>query len=178
MPAESVRACSGNPILYRNFLPSSDWSERRASKRPPLAVGRRLREVTVPHGAKMSERRELSLQSSTALNRVWPHQLVELHYNQVGKWRRRFVKGGLWALQDRLRADRKRNIATELLRQISDQATGPPQGGPRWICRATVHELGAAKAAVRLVGSHNKIKPHLTRVFKAFYPALGNYRPG
>jgi len=35
----------------------------------------------------------------------------------------------------------------ELLRQIGDQATLPPQGRPRWICRAMARELGASKAA-------------------------------
>jgi len=35
----------------------------------------------------------------------------------------------------------------ELLRQIGDQITLPPQGRPRWICRAMARELGASKAA-------------------------------
>src|ERR1700680_4016362 len=50
---------------------------------------------------------------------------VGLHFNQVAKWRRRYLRGGIGALQDEPRAGRKGKISTELLRQIVDQATRP-----------------------------------------------------
>ena len=89
-----------------------------------------------------------------------------MHFNQVAKWRRRYLRGGLGALQDEPRSGRKGNISTELLRQIVDQATRPPQGRARWTCRAMARELGVSKATVQRVWSENEIKPHLTRVFK------------
>jgi hypothetical protein len=63
---------------------------------------------------------------------------VGMHYNQVAKWRRRYLRGGIGALQDEPRSGRKGNISTELLRQIVDQATRPPQGrydglAARWL---------------------------------------------
>jgi transposase len=91
---------------------------------------------------------------------------VGMHYNQVAKWRRRYIRSGLGALQDEPRSGRKGNISTELLRQIVDQATRPPQGRARWTCRAMARELGVSKATVQRVWSENEIKPHLTRVFK------------
>ena len=45
---------------------------------------------------------------------------VGMHYNQVAKWRRRYLRGGIGALQDEPRPGRKGNISTELLRQIVD----------------------------------------------------------
>ena len=54
---------------------------------------------------------------------------VGMHYNQVAKWRRRYVRGGIGALQDEPRPGRKGNISTDLLRQIVDQAT-PATAGP------------------------------------------------
>jgi Homeodomain-like domain len=91
---------------------------------------------------------------------------VGMHYNQVAKWRRRYLRGGIGALQDEPRSGRKGNLSTELLRQIVDQATRPPQGLVRWTCRAMAHEFGVSKAIVQRVWSQNEIKPHLTRVFK------------
>src|ERR1700747_2535480 len=91
---------------------------------------------------------------------------VGMHFNQVAKWRRRYIRGGLGALQDEPRSGRKGNIRPELLRQIVDQATRPPQGRVRWTCRAMAREFGVSKATVQRVWSQNEIKPHLTRVFK------------
>ena len=91
---------------------------------------------------------------------------VGMHFNQVAKWRRRYIQGGLGALQDSPRSGRKGSLSAELLRQIVDQATRPPQGRARWTCRAMACELGVSKATVQRVWSENEIKPHLTRVFK------------
>jgi Homeodomain-like domain len=93
-------------------------------------------------------------------------QEVAMHYNQVAKWRRRFIKGGLGELQDQPRSGRKGSIGPKLLRKIVDQATRPPQGRARWTCRAMANALGVSKATVQRVWSDNEIKPHLTRVFK------------
>src|SRR5580700_3029335 len=63
---------------------------------------------------------------------------VGMHFNQVAKWRRRYLRGGLGALQDEPRSGRKGNLSPEVLRQIVDQATRPPQGrydglAARWL---------------------------------------------
>ena len=54
---------------------------------------------------------------------------VGLHFNQVAKWRRRYLSGGLGALQDEPRSGRKGNLSPKVLRQIVDQATRPPLAG-------------------------------------------------
>src|SRR5271165_3803046 len=99
---------------------------------------------------------------------------VGLHYNQVAKWRRRYIRGGLGALQDEPRSGRKGNLSTEVLRRIVDQATRPPQGWARWTCRSMARELGVSKATVQRVWSENEIKPHLTRVLS--FPAIRTLR--
>ena len=53
---------------------------------------------------------------------------VGMHLNQVAKWRRRYLRGGLGALQNEPRSGRKGHLSTEVLRQIVDQVTRPPQG--------------------------------------------------
>jgi homeodomain-containing protein len=87
-----------------------------------------------------------------------------MHYNQVAKWRRRYIRGGIGALQDQPRSGRKGSLSTEVLRQIVDQATRPPQGRARWTCRSMALELGVSKATVQRVWSENEIKPHLTNL--------------
>ena len=91
---------------------------------------------------------------------------VGMHFNQVAKWRRRYLSGGLGALQDEPRSGRKGNLSPKVLRQIVDQATRPPQGRERWTCRSMARALGVSKATVQRVWRENEIKPHLTRVFK------------
>lgn len=86
---------------------------------------------------------------------------VEMHYNQVAKWRRRFRKGGLAALQDQPRSGRKGRIGTDALRQIVAQATRPPQGRARWTCRAMARELGQLQGdrAAGLERERNQASP-------------------
>src|SRR5271169_6015252 len=67
---------------------------------------------------------------------------VGMHYNQVAKWRRRYLRGGIGALQDEPRSGRKGNISTEVLRQIVDKATRPPQGRVRLSPRRPCSESG------------------------------------
>src|SRR5271169_4732434 len=67
---------------------------------------------------------------------------VGMHYNQVAKWRRRYLRGGIGALQDEPRSGRKGNIGTELLRQIVDKAIRPPQGRVRLSPRRPCSESG------------------------------------
>src|ERR1700716_237454 len=83
---------------------------------------------------------------------------VGMHFNQVAKWRRRYIRG-LGSLQDSPRSGRKGSLSTELLRQIVDHASRPPQGRARWTCRALADELGISKATVQRVWSENEIKP-------------------
>src|SRR6266446_3925202 len=91
---------------------------------------------------------------------------VGMHFNQVAKWRRRYIRGGLGALQDEPRSGRKGSLSEELLRQIIDQATRPALLWPRGLIDDLAQELGVSKATVQRVWSENEIKPHLTRVFK------------
>ena len=68
-----------------------------------------------------------------------------MHFGQLAKWRRRYLNGGLGALQDEPHSGRKGNLSTEFLRQIVDQAARPPQGPARWTYRSMIRELGVSK---------------------------------
>src|SRR5258708_12468975 len=53
---------------------------------------------------------------------------VGMHFNQVAKWRRRYLSGGLVPLQDEPRSGRRGNLSLDLLRHIVAEATRPPHG--------------------------------------------------
>src|SRR2546423_13370235 len=90
---------------------------------------------------------------------------VGMHFNQVAKWRRRYLSGGLGALQDEPRSGRKGNLSPKVLRQIVDQATRPPQGRERWTCRSMARALGGSQATGQRGWGGNENKPHLTPGF-------------
>jgi transposase len=91
---------------------------------------------------------------------------VGMHYNQVAKWRRRYIRSGLGGLQDEPRSGRKGNISTGALAPDRRSSHAATAGRARWTCRAMARELGVSKATVQRVWSENEIKPHLTRVFR------------
>ena len=86
---------------------------------------------------------------------------VGMHYNQVAKWRRRYLRGGIGALQDEPRSGRKGNISTELLRQIVDQATGHRRAGYDGLAARWLASLVSPRRPCSEVASQNEIKPHL-----------------
>ena len=88
-----------------------------------------------------------------------------MHYNQVAKWRRRYLRGGLGRCRTSparaARQDQHGTVAPD--RRSSHPSTA---GRVRWTCRAMARELGVSKATVQRVSSQTEIKPHLSRVFK------------
>ena len=83
---------------------------------------------------------------------------VGMHFNQVAKWRRRYLRAGLGALQDEPRSGRKGSIGTEVLRQIFDQATRPSQGRGRstWRAPGVSHRVAGRHPASSLGRSKSR----------------------
>src|ERR1700746_2817945 len=53
---------------------------------------------------------------------------VGMHFNQVAKWRRRYIRGGLGALQEEPRSGRKGRLSTGGLRHVVVKDPGAPWG--------------------------------------------------
>lgn len=99
----------------------------------------------------------------------WPDRRigpeVGLHYNQVAKWRERFLEHGIEGLRDKKRKRAKRiDVAKERIALV--EATRPLEGRARWTQRTMAAHAGLSASAVGRLWRANDIKPHRTKTFK------------
>lgn len=99
----------------------------------------------------------------------WPDRRIAaevgLHYNQVAKWRERYLICGIEGLKDKKRQRQKRvDPAKERIALV--EATRPPEGRARWTQRSMAKHAGLSASAVARVWKANDIKPHRVKTFK------------
>jgi len=103
-----------------------------------------------------------------ALN--WPNEEIALELQTteqtVCKWRRRFARHGLAALQDASRSGRPASLSASTLNTVLTKVTQPPKGRARWSCRSMAKQAGLSKSWVQQLWFRNDLKPHQTRTFK------------
>ena len=91
---------------------------------------------------------------------VWPQT--------VGKWRNRYIDGGLQALSDKDRPGQPRKITDghvdAVIRQTLEQP--PPDGGTHWSTRAMAERTGLNQTAVSRIWRAFGLKPHLVDEWK------------
>jgi transposase len=88
--------------------------------------------------------------------------------NTVVRWRGRFAKGGLAAIEkDAPRSGRRPRKRDALAQQIIEVTTQQrPASGTHWSGRTLAAKLGVDKSMVWRVWKANGLKPHLARTFK------------
>ena len=84
---------------------------------------------------------------------------------QVGRWRERYVEGGLAAIErDLQRSGRKAQVdAAEIVRRTTQTL---PVAATHWSTRTLAKEMGVSDTTVLRVWRTNGLKPHLVRGFK------------
>ncbi|RKS07451.1 transposase [Nocardiopsis sp. Huas11] len=91
---------------------------------------------------------------------VWPQT--------VGKWRNRYIDGGLEALSDKDRPGQPRKITDahveEVIRQTLEQPS--PDGGTHWSTRSMAERTGLNQTAVSRIWRAFGLKPHLVDEWK------------
>lgn len=84
---------------------------------------------------------------------------------QVATWRKRYVQGGLEALEhDRPRGGRKRTVNAAEIVRLTTQTK--PQAATQWSTRTLAAVAGVSDTAVQRVWRANGLKPHRVRRFK------------
>lgn len=84
----------------------------------------------------------------------------------VCKWRCRFARGGMSALDDAHRSGRPLSLSLEQLNTVLTEVTRPPKPRTRWSVRSMARATGISKSRVQQLWSRNDLKPHRTRTFK------------
>lgn len=86
----------------------------------------------------------------------------------VGRWRSRFVEGGLGALEKDLpRGGRRARVREQYESLIIKKVQGEkPEGATHWTTRSLAQALGVSQNLVFRVLRANGLKPHLLKTFK------------
>jgi transposase len=83
----------------------------------------------------------------------------------VGRWRSRYVQGGLPAIvQDRARGGRPRQVDAQEIVRLTTQ-TKPP-GATHWSTRRLAEVSGVSASSIRRVWQAHGLKPHRVKTFK------------
>lgn len=112
---------------------------------------------------KLNLRAGIVLSSAAGLtdNQVAAEYGVSLH--TVGKWRRRYLKGGIGGLRDGTRSGKPRRIQRdEILAQIAESLASTPPGGGRWTVRKMAHAIGLPPATTGRLWQELRHHPRLS----------------
>jgi transposase/transcriptional regulator with XRE-family HTH domain len=91
---------------------------------------------------------------------------VGLHVNSVRKWRDRYARGGLAALEDEPRPGRPGELDPRKVNVVLSEVVQPPAPRNRWSVRSMARHAGLSKSTVQKLWAQNDLKPHLSRTFK------------
>ena len=84
---------------------------------------------------------------------------------QVGRWRERFVQGGVVAIEDDLpRSGRKPRVDRAEIVRLTTQTT--PEAATHWSTRTLARKAGVSDTTVLRIWQANGLKPHLVESFK------------
>jgi putative transposase len=120
---------------------------------------------SLPHALVV--RAKVILMASEGMKSIQIAEKVGLSRVSVGKWRSRFIAGGLNGLYDELRPGRPRQIEEERIADlITKTLHGTPRGHTQWSCRTMSESVGLSKSTVQRVWNAFGVQPHRQRKFK------------
>lgn len=116
---------------------------------------------------KMVLRARIVLLANEGLANCAIARTLETNRNTVLLWRRRFVEGGLAALNDAPRPGRKRRLSVDLIRRIvTVTLQEQPTAETHWSTRTLAAHVGVSKMAVQRVWKAHGLQPHRLETFK------------
>jgi transposase len=132
---------------------------RKAAER--LARGR-------PLPVRAVERARIVLRAADGLREEEIAQELGITPEKEGRWRNRFLDGGIAALQkDASRPGRTRTITDDQVKRVVETTIGhQPANATHWSTRTMAAVAGISEASVRRIWHADGLKPHLVRTFK------------
>ena len=115
----------------------------------------------------LSDRCRMVLLCAEGLQSKEVAQRLGVHEHTVGKWRRRFVPGGLVGLSDEYRAGRQRNVSDSQVAQVIERTLNTtPKDATHWSIRSMAAETGLSHTTIRRLWSAFGLQPHRSETFK------------
>lgn len=124
------------------------------------------RQRTLP--ARLVERAQIVLRAAEGMENQHIARLMGLTPEKVARWRKRFLEGGIAALEkDAPRPGRTRTITDRWVKKVLDMTLHQkPVNATHWSTRTMAAAAGISEASVRRIWHVHGLKPHLVRTFK------------
>jgi transposase len=118
--------------------------------------------------ARVVERARIVLRAADGLQDQEIAAELGIQPAKAARWRKRFLEGGLPALQkDAPRPGRPRVITEALVNSVVETTTrAKPEHATHWSTRTMAAATGISEASVRRIWRAHGLKPHLARTFK------------
>ncbi len=118
--------------------------------------------------ARVVERARIVLRAAAGLQDKEIAAEMSIRPEKVARWRKRFLDGGVPALQkDAPRPGRPRTISEAQVKKVVEMTTlQEPKNATQWSTRTMAAASGVSEASVRRIWHAHGLKPHLVRSFK------------
>jgi len=114
---------------------------------------------------RMARRAQIVLLAAAGKHNDAIAQELEIGRVQVGRWRERYAKGGLAAIErDRPRGGRPLKADVAQIVRLTTRTL--PEAATHWSTRTLAAKVGVSDTTVLRVWHRNGLKPHLVRTFK------------
>ena len=130
------------------------------------ALERMARARSMP--ARLVERARIVLLAADGMENKQIARRMNLTEKKTARWRRRFLAGGIAALQkDAPRPGKPRTIAEQQVKRVVEMTLHQkPVNATHWSTRTMAAAAGISEATVRRIWHAHGLKPHLVRTFK------------
>lgn len=135
--------------------------ERSAAQRQQLRRWARSNTESV----RLARRARMILLAAEGMDNREIARELDVGRVQVGRWRERFAKGGLAAIEaDLPRSGRKPRIDAAEIVRLTTQSR--PEAATHWSTRTLAAQAGISDTSVLRIWQANGLKPHLVETFK------------
>lgn len=114
---------------------------------------------------RLARRAQIVLLAAAGMDNTTIAERLNVGRIQVGRWRERYARGGLPAIeQDLPRGGRHRTVDTAEVIRLTTQTT--PQAATHWSTRSLAKEVGVSDTTILRIWRAHGLKPHWVEAFK------------
>ena len=130
------------------------------------ALERMARQHSLP--LRVVERARIVLLAGDGLENKQIAQRLHMTQEKAARWRKRFLAGGITALQrDAPRSGKPRTITDQEVKKVVERTLHhKPANATHWSTRTMARAAGISEASVRRIWRAHGLKPHRVRTFK------------